>query len=119
MSHKRCVAQLGRALRSGRRGRRFKSCRIDYKKTDTARYLFFYNQNERTGSVTSSVPNARSGAEGPRGPVDLGFGPTGAERRPQVQIYYFFVVKMVTLFGFCADECYMDFISEESRKACK
>ena len=60
MSHKRCVAQLGRALRSGRRGRRFKSCRIDYKKTDTARYLFFYNQNERTGSVTSSVPNARS-----------------------------------------------------------
>ena len=81
MSHKRCVAQLGRALRSGRRGRRFKSCRIDYKKTDTARYLFFYNQNERTGSVTSSVPNARSGAEGPRGPGDLGFGPTGAERR--------------------------------------
>ncbi len=26
---KRCVAQLGRALRSGRRGRRFESCRID------------------------------------------------------------------------------------------
>lgn len=26
----RCVAQLGRALRSGRRGRRFKSCRIDF-----------------------------------------------------------------------------------------
>ncbi len=26
------MAQLGRALRSGRRGRRFKSCRIDYKK---------------------------------------------------------------------------------------
>ena len=25
----RCVAQLGRALRSGRRGRRFESCRID------------------------------------------------------------------------------------------
>ena len=25
----RCVAQLGRALRSGRRGRKFKSCRID------------------------------------------------------------------------------------------
>ena len=25
----RCVAQFGRALRSGRRGRRFKSCRID------------------------------------------------------------------------------------------
>ena len=26
----RCVAQLGRALRSGRRGRRFKSCHFDY-----------------------------------------------------------------------------------------
>ena len=26
----RSVAQLGRALRSGRRGRRFKSCRADY-----------------------------------------------------------------------------------------
>ena len=30
-SLKRCVAQLGRALRSGRRGRRFKSCRFDLK----------------------------------------------------------------------------------------
>ena len=28
----RCVAQFGRALRSGRRGRRFKSCRIDYQR---------------------------------------------------------------------------------------
>ena len=26
---KRCVAQFGRALRSGRRGRKFESCRID------------------------------------------------------------------------------------------
>ena len=26
----RCVAQFGRALRSGRRGRKFKSCRIDF-----------------------------------------------------------------------------------------
>ena len=25
----RCVAQFGRALRSGRRGRKFESCRID------------------------------------------------------------------------------------------
>ena len=29
----RCVAQLGRALRSGRRGRKFESCRIDCKST--------------------------------------------------------------------------------------
>ena len=36
----RCVAQFGRALRSGRRGRKFKSCRIDTKK-DTVRYPFF------------------------------------------------------------------------------
>ena len=28
-SSQRGVAQLGRALRSGRRGRRFKSCRLD------------------------------------------------------------------------------------------
>ena len=28
----------------------------------------------------------RSGAEGSRGPVDLGFEPTEAERRTQVQI---------------------------------
>ena len=28
----------------------------------------------------------RSGAEGPRGPGDLGIGPTAAERRPRVQI---------------------------------
>ena len=26
----RCVAQFGRALRSGRRGRRFESCRTDF-----------------------------------------------------------------------------------------
>ncbi len=37
----RCVAQLGRALRSGRRGRRFESCRIDYKKTGTEGTRFF------------------------------------------------------------------------------
>ena len=41
MSHKRCVAQLGRALRSGRRGRRFKSCRIDYKKQIPQGICFF------------------------------------------------------------------------------
>ena len=31
----RGVAQLGRALRSGRRGRRFKSCHLDF-------FVFFY-----------------------------------------------------------------------------
>ena len=31
-------------------------------------------------------PTHPFGAEDPRGPVDLGSGPTGAERRPQVQI---------------------------------
>ena len=29
----RCVAQLGRALRSGRRGRRFESCHLDHNRT--------------------------------------------------------------------------------------
>ena len=37
----RCVAQLGRALRSGRRGRRFKSCRIDEKNEYTVRCARF------------------------------------------------------------------------------
>ena len=32
VSSHRDVAQLGRALRSGRRGRRFKSCRFDFRK---------------------------------------------------------------------------------------
>lgn len=32
---RRRVAQFGRALRSGRRGRRFKSCRIDEEETST------------------------------------------------------------------------------------
>ena len=94
MSHKRCVAQLGRALRSGRRGRRFKSCRIDYKKADTARYLLFCSRCDRISHMILSVSNARSGAEGPRGPVDLGFGPTGAERRPQVQRNLLFCSQM-------------------------
>lgn len=39
----RGVAQLGRALRSGRRGRKFKSCHLDHKKEiPNERYLFFY-----------------------------------------------------------------------------
>ena len=39
----RGVAQLGRALRSGRRGRKFKSCHLDHKKEiPNERYFFFY-----------------------------------------------------------------------------
>ena len=38
---KRCVAQLGRALRSGRRGRRFKSCRINEKSLKTNVFKLF------------------------------------------------------------------------------
>ena len=40
----RRVAQLGRALRSGRRGRRFKSCRADFQDSWTFReaHGFFY-----------------------------------------------------------------------------
>ncbi len=37
----RCVAQFGRALRSGRRGRRFKSCHTD-KKRNLFRFLFYF-----------------------------------------------------------------------------
>ena len=32
LDSKRNVAQFGRALRSGRRGRRFESCRLDHKR---------------------------------------------------------------------------------------
>ena len=39
----RGVAQLGRALRSGRRGRKFKSCHLDHKKEiPNERYLFLF-----------------------------------------------------------------------------
>ena len=41
MAH-RCVAQFGRALRSGRRGRRFKSCHTDWRKAKKfLLYAFF------------------------------------------------------------------------------
>ena len=53
----RCVAQLGRALRSGRRGRRFKSCRIDEKSPYLLGYGLFcmpaglnlYSDTSRSG----------------------------------------------------------------------
>ena len=38
----RCVAQFGRALRSGRRGRRFKSCHLDHIEVKFALLRFFY-----------------------------------------------------------------------------
>ena len=38
----RCVAQFGRALRSGRRGRRFKSCRIDFFMPEIALFYAVY-----------------------------------------------------------------------------
>ena len=48
---RRCVAQLGRALRSGRRGRRFKSCRIDPEGIPKGIPFFYlsrrYNQRQR------------------------------------------------------------------------
>ena len=105
------MAQLGRALRSGRRGRRFKSCRIDEKKVPplggtffsfvslvsepvfqciTAESQFaagkFIQHPVASEPATSIEADARSGAEGSRGPGDLGFEPTGAKRRTQVQI---------------------------------
>ena len=45
------MAQLGRALRSGRRGRGFESRRLDEQRTgDTVRYLrFFVHQYNRIG----------------------------------------------------------------------
>ena len=37
----RSVAQLGRALRSGRRGRKFESCRIDFNEANLMGTRFF------------------------------------------------------------------------------
>ena len=65
MSHKRCVAQLGRALRSGRRGRRFKSCRIDFldfvksgTKIDSDAWLSLVEHYVRDVGVAGSNPVA-------------------------------------------------------------
>ncbi len=54
--HLRCVAQLGRALRSGRRGRRFKSCRIDKKQSPEGGCFLSIYQASRLRP--QSVPNA-------------------------------------------------------------
>ena len=54
----RCVAQLGRALRSGRRGRRFESCRID-EKVPVTRYFFisnFMSHNSLTSQASPASP---------------------------------------------------------------
>ncbi len=48
--------------------------------------ISFYIHVLEVEPATSIGEGARSGAEGSRGPGDLGFEPTGAKRRPQVQI---------------------------------
>lgn len=48
--HQRGVAQFGRALRSGRRGRRFKSCHPDQKRQTNRiimRFVFFIAKFEQ------------------------------------------------------------------------
>ena len=84
----RCVAQFGRALRSGRRGRKFKSCRIDTKNGYRQVSVFscrFYSLVPVTFSG-ANVPSRRRGCgrpvDGAMRPVDACLAPTGAERRP-------------------------------------
>ncbi len=48
--------------------------------------ISFYIHVIEIEPATSIGVSARSGAEGSRGPGDLGFEPTGAKRRTQVQI---------------------------------
>ena len=80
------MAQLGRALRSGRRGRVFESRRADENK-DCPLGGPYFNLCYFIGHMTSNGQNSlRSGAEGSRGPGDLGSEPTGAKRRPRVRI---------------------------------
>ena len=51
------MAQFGRALRSGRRGRRFESCRLDQKQKGGNSVLLFFDWVIRFKFV-QSVPNA-------------------------------------------------------------
>ena len=60
----RGVAQLGRALRSGRRGRKFKSCHLDHKKEiPNERYFFFIYQYEQDLNLRQASPNSTSKSE--------------------------------------------------------
>ncbi len=54
----RCVAQFGRALRSGRRGRRFKSCRIDSDQLNNDAWLSLVEHYVRDVGVAGSNPVA-------------------------------------------------------------
>ena len=86
------MAQFGRALRSGRRGRRFKSCRIDswqgrrsiWRNSDVPVFLL-KRKKLRSGRRGVHkirwilVLNRPKQSVEPQGPVDLGFGPTEAE----------------------------------------
>ena len=49
----RGVAQFGRALRSGRRGRRFKSCHLDHVEYPSKGCSAFYIYLNNTGSISS------------------------------------------------------------------
>ena len=60
---RRCVAQFGRALRSGRRGRRFKSCRTDTKRM-SSRASFFVSVRKYLVLRPLTRPERYSGAEG-------------------------------------------------------
>ena len=81
------MAQLGRALRSGRRGRRFESCRIDNKDGTPKGVPFFIIDIIRYDPrPLMERTQLREGPEGPARPVDVRIGRTGAKRRPQVRI---------------------------------
>ena len=56
------MAQFGRALRSGRRGRWFESSRIDYKKAGTAGACFFVIYTVEIESAVSAGANAGEAA---------------------------------------------------------
>ena len=50
------MAQFGRALRSGRRGRKFKSCHLDHVGTSYARSDFLFHKKSVTRSTVPLLP---------------------------------------------------------------
>ena len=85
------IAQLARAHGSYPWCRGFESPSRYDKKRNPNGFLFLSYRK----ICEPSTP--RSGGEGARGPVDLGFAPTGAKRRPESPSRYFRKIKVLGL----------------------
>ena len=59
------MAQFGRALRSGRRGRRFKSCRIDWQDLTATIHLYIIIHDAWLSLVERCVRDAEAAGSNP------------------------------------------------------